>query len=59
MCNQMKPLPDKLQLQIMWAVATSSAIETRQKPYEIFAQLLYNDLNDIKPLVGLSHKESS
>ena len=42
----MKPLPDKLQLDIMWTVATSSAIETREKPYLIFAKLLYNDLTD-------------
>lgn len=54
----MKELPDKKQLQIMWTVATSSAIETRQKPHEIFAQLLYNDLNGIKPLVELSPKSS-
>ena len=42
----MKPLPDKFQLRIMWTVATSSAIETRQPAYEIFANLLYNDLSD-------------
>jgi len=30
----------------MWSVATSSAIETRQPAYEIFARLLYNDLSD-------------
>lgn len=40
----MKELPDKLQLDIMWTVATSSAIETREKPHLIFAKLLYNDL---------------
>ena len=50
----MKPLPDKLQLDIMWAVATSSAIETRQKPHHIFARLLYNDIMDIQPIVGLA-----
>ena len=49
----MKKLPDKLQLDIMWSVATSSAIETRQKPHLIFAMLLYNDLMNIKPPVGL------
>ncbi len=53
MCNQMKPLPDKLQLDIMWAVATSSAIETRQKSHHIFAKLLYDELNDIQPIVSL------
>ena len=50
----MKPLPDKLQLDIMWTVATSSAIETRERPHLIFAKLLYNELNDIQPLVGLA-----
>ena len=50
----MKPLPDKLQLDIMWTVATSSAIETRQKSHHIFARLLYDELNDIKPPVGLA-----
>lgn len=49
----MTELPDKLQLDIMWAVATSSAIETRQKSHHIFAKLLYNDLMNIQPLVGL------
>jgi hypothetical protein len=42
----MKTLPDKFQLRIMWSVATSSAIESRQPAYEIFAKLLYNDLSD-------------
>jgi hypothetical protein len=41
-------------LNIMWAVATSSAIETREKPHHIFARLLYNDIMDIKPPVGLA-----
>ena len=50
----MKPLPDKLQLDIMWTVATSSAIETRERPHLIFAKLMYNELNDIQPLVGLA-----
>ena len=50
----MKELPDKLQLDIMWAVATSSAIETREKPHLIFAKLLYNELNNIDPLAGYS-----
>ena len=52
--NIMKPLPDKRELDIMWAVATSSAIETRQKPHIIFARLLYNDIMNIKPPVGLA-----
>lgn len=41
-----KKLPDKLQLDIMWSVSTSFAIETRQKPHLIFAKLLYDDLTD-------------
>lgn len=53
----MKPLPDKLQLDIMWVVATSSAIETRERPHLIFAKLLYDELNDIQPLVKLGEKE--
>ena len=46
-------LPDKNQLNIMWAVATSSSIETGTRPHHIFAMLLYNDLMKIKPVVGL------
>ena len=46
-------LPDKNQLNIMWAVATSSSIETGTRPHHIFARLLYNDLMNIKPPVGL------
>lgn len=42
----MKPLPNKNTLNIIWAVATSSAIETREKPHLIFAKLLYDDLTD-------------
>ena len=53
----MKKLPDKLQLDIMWSVATSSAIETIQKPHLIFAKLLYDELNDIQPLVKLGDKK--
>jgi len=49
----MKPLPPKNELAIIWTVATSSAIETREKPYLIFAKLLYNELNDIQPPVKL------
>jgi hypothetical protein len=45
--------PTKEELDIMWTVATSSAIETRKKPHLIFAKLLYDELNDIKPPVGL------
>ena len=51
----MTELPDKLQLDIMWTVATSSAIETREKPHLIFAKLLYNELMNIKPRVELKY----
>ncbi len=49
----MKELPTNNDLNILWAVATSSAIETGTRPHIIFAKLLYNDLNDIKPRVGI------
>ena len=49
----MKPLPDKFNLDIMWTVATSSAIECNDKPHIIFAKLLYYELNDIQLPVGL------
>jgi hypothetical protein len=55
----MKPLPDKTQLDIMWTVATSSAIETDTRPYIIFARLLYNDIMDIKLPVGLADDTST
>jgi hypothetical protein len=41
----MKPLPDKRDLDIMWTVATSSAIETGTRPHLIFARLLYDELS--------------
>ena len=49
-----KNLPDKLQLDIMWTVATSSAIETGTRPHILFARMLYDEFNDIKPPVGLA-----
>jgi hypothetical protein len=52
--NTTPKMPTEYDLNIMWAVATSSAIETRQKPHIIFAKLLYNEINDIKPIVGLA-----
>lgn len=52
----MNKLPDKLQLDIMWAVATSSAIETGTRPHIRFAKLLYDELNNIKPPVELGPK---
>ena len=42
----MKPLPNKETLRILWTVATSSAIEGEGLAYEIFARLLYQDLDD-------------
>lgn len=50
----MKTLPDKLQLDIMWSVATSTSIETGIRPHYGFAKMLYDELNDIKPIVGLA-----
>jgi hypothetical protein len=38
----MKPLPDKRDLDIMWAVATSTSIETGTRPYYGFSQMLYD-----------------
>jgi hypothetical protein len=42
----MKPLPDKKELDIIWTVATSSAIESGTRPHIIFARLLYYELLD-------------
>jgi hypothetical protein len=50
----MKEMPDKLQLDIMWAVATSTSIETGIRPHYGFAQMLYNDLMNIQPRVRLA-----
>ena len=52
-------LPDKLNLDIMWSVATSSAIETREKPHIIFAKLLYAHLTKEKPRVSLKNIEDT
>ena len=46
-------LPNDKQLNIMWTVATTSAIETGTRPHHIFARLLYNEIMNIKPPVGL------
>jgi len=53
----MKKLPDKLQLDIMWAVATSTSIETGTRPHYGFAQMLYDELMDIPPRVTLKCEE--
>jgi hypothetical protein len=50
----MKTLPEDKVLNIMWSVATSSAIETGIRPHILFARMLYDEFNDIKPLVRLA-----
>jgi hypothetical protein len=50
----MMNFPTEKELNILWAVATSSSLESGQRPHHIFARLLYNDLMDIKPIVGLA-----
>jgi hypothetical protein len=45
----MKPFPDKLNLDIMWTVATSTSIETGTRPQYGFAKLLYDYLTDNDP----------
>jgi hypothetical protein len=47
-------MPTDYDLNIMWAVATSSSLESGQRPHHIFARLLYNDIMEIKPIVGLA-----
>lgn len=42
----MKQLPDKKELDIMWTVATSGALETGTRPHHGFADLLYDYLTD-------------
>ena len=50
----MKPFPDKLNLDIMWTVATSTSIETGTKPQYGFARMLYDYLTDnLKNKYGL------
>jgi len=46
-------LPNDKNLNMMWNVATSSSLESGTRPHHIFARLLYNDLMNIKPPVGL------
>ena len=53
----MKELPDKLQLDIMWTVATSTSIETGIRPHYGFAQMLYDYLADTNPRAELGHYE--
>jgi len=42
----MKPLPNNKELDIMWTVATSGALETGTRPHHGFAHLLYDYLTD-------------
>jgi hypothetical protein len=51
-------LPDDKTLNIMWSVATSSSLESGTRPHHIFARMLYNDLMNIKPRVGLCDENS-
>ena len=55
----MKKLPDKLQLDIMWTVATSGSIETGTRPHYGFADLLYDYLTTEKPKYELGSPEAS
>jgi hypothetical protein len=52
--NNTPKMPTNYDLNIMWAVATSSAIETREKPHLIFARLLYYDITNSGPDVKLA-----
>ena len=52
--RNMTNFPTEKELNILWAVATSSSIETGQRAHHIFARLLYNDLMNIKPPVNLA-----
>ncbi len=49
----MKNLPSKAELDIMWAVATSSSIETGTRPHYGFADMLYDYLTDKQIPIGL------
>lgn len=49
-------LPDEKELNIMWTVATSSAIESGTRPHLIFAKLLYYELEILKLDVKLGEE---
>ena len=53
----MKNLPDKKQLDIMWTVATSGALETGTRPHYGFADMLYDYFTDKQPPVGLYYEK--
>jgi hypothetical protein len=42
--NRLRPLPDLERQEIMWRVAVTSALETGEAPYAIFAERLHNYL---------------
>lgn len=42
--NQIKPLPTPERQEIMWRVAVTSALETGEAPYAIFAKRLHSYL---------------
>jgi hypothetical protein len=42
--KQLKPLPTPERQEIMWRVAVTSALETGEAPYAIFARRLHNYL---------------
>ena len=58
----MKNLPSKTELDIMWTVATSGALETGTRPHYGFAEMLYDYLTNKQLPVGLydfERKEST
>ena len=44
--NQLRPLPDLERQEIMWRVAVSSALETGEAPYAIFAKRRHSYLDN-------------
>jgi hypothetical protein len=44
--NRLRPLPDLERQEIMWRVAVTSALETGEAPYAIFAQRLHSYLDN-------------
>ena len=55
----MKQLPSKRELDIMWTVATSGALETGTRPHYGFADMLYDYLTDKQHPVGLCDESKS
>jgi hypothetical protein len=54
--NTTPKMPTDYDLNIMWAVATSSAIECNDRPHIIFAKLLYYEITNSGPDVKLADK---